>query len=47
MAVSVSFKAAKRTDVAFFVGQWAAPFLIRGIYNKLAKIDGLDRTARA
>jgi hypothetical protein len=42
MAVSVSFKAAKRTDMALFVGQWAAPFLILGIYNKLVKIHGSD-----
>jgi hypothetical protein len=47
IAVSVSFKAAKRTDMALFVGQWAAPFLILGIYNKLVKIHGSDGTARA
>jgi hypothetical protein len=45
MAVSVSFKAAKRTDTALFVGQWAAPFLILGIYNKLVKIHGSDGTS--
>ena len=45
MAVSVSFKAAKRTDMALFVGQWAAPFLILGIYNKLVKIHGSDGTS--
>jgi hypothetical protein len=45
MAVSVSFKAAKRSDMALFVGQWAAPFLILGIYNKLVKIHGSDGTS--
>ena len=45
MAVSVSFKIAKKTDMALFIGQWAAPFLILGIYNKLVKIHGSDGTA--
>jgi hypothetical protein len=47
MAVSVSFKIAKRNDMALFVGQWAAPFLILGIYNKLVKIHGSDGTTHA
>ena len=42
MAVSVSYKIAKKNDMALFVGQWAAPFLILGIYNKLVKIHGSD-----
>jgi hypothetical protein len=46
MAVSVGFKIAKRTDMALFIGQWAAPFLILGIYNKLVKIHGSDATTR-
>jgi hypothetical protein len=29
---------------ALFVGQWAAPFLLLGVYNKLVKIAGSDRT---
>jgi hypothetical protein len=45
MAVSVSYKAAKKTDMALFIGQWAAPFLILGIYNKLVKIHGSDALA--
>lgn len=44
MAVSVAFKIAKKTDMALFIGQWAAPFLILGIYNKLIKIHGSDAT---
>ena len=27
---------------ALFFGQWAAPFLLLGIYNKLAKLHGSD-----
>ena len=30
---------------AMFVGQWAAPFLILGIYNKLVKQHGSDMGA--
>ena len=44
MAVSISFKVAKKGENALFVGQWAAPFLILGIYNKLVKIHGSDGT---
>jgi hypothetical protein len=47
MAVSVSYKIAKKSDMALFVGQWAAPFLILGIYNKLVKIHGSDGTTHA
>lgn len=46
MAVSVGFKIAKKTDMALFIGQWAAPFLILGIYNKLVKIHGSDSSIR-
>jgi len=45
MAVSVSYKIAKKNDMALFIGQWAAPFLILGIYNKLVKIHGSDALA--
>jgi hypothetical protein len=44
MAVSLGFSAAKKSHTALFVGQWAAPFLLIGIYNKLVKIHGSDGT---
>lgn len=28
---------------ALFVGQWAAPFLLFGIYNKIVKVEGSDK----
>ena len=31
---------------AVFVGQWAPTFLILGLYNKLVKVEGSDRTHR-
>ena len=33
--------------MALFVGQWAAPFLILGIYNKLVKLHGSDAPTAA
>ena len=32
-----------RKHESLFVGQWVAPFLLFGIYNKLVKIAGSDR----
>ncbi len=42
MAASLTFKISKRDHAALFVGQWAAPFLLMGIYNKLVKLHGSD-----
>ena len=42
MAVSVGFQIAGKKDTSLFIGQWAAPFLILGIYNKLVKQHGSD-----
>jgi hypothetical protein len=45
MIASLSFKIAKKDHAALFVGQWAAPFLLLGIYNKLVKLHGSDGSA--
>ena len=42
MALSAILKVAKKDDWALFVGQWAAPFLIMGNYNKMVKQHGSD-----
>jgi hypothetical protein len=42
MAVSLGLQMSKKQHEALFVGQWAAPFLLLGIYNKLVKIHGSD-----
>jgi hypothetical protein len=42
MAVSLGFKVAGKNDKALFVGQWAAPFLLLGLYNKIVKLEGHD-----
>lgn len=45
IVASLTFKASKKDHAALFVGQWAAPFLLMGIYNKLVKLHGSDATA--
>lgn len=43
MAASATLKMCGRKHDALFVGQWAAPFLLLGIYNKLVKVAGHDQ----
>lgn len=47
IAGSLSLKIAGKNDQALFVGQWAAPFLLLGIYNKMVKQHGSDAAARS
>lgn len=42
MGVSLGLHLANRKHEALYVGQWAAPFLVIGIYNKLVKQHGSD-----
>jgi len=42
MAVSATFQAMSRKHESLFIGQWAAPFLLLGIYNKMVKQHGSD-----
>jgi hypothetical protein len=42
MVVSAGLHLSKKEHPALFVGQWAAPFLLLGIYNKLVKQHGSD-----
>jgi hypothetical protein len=43
MATSLTLKLLKKDHVALFVGQWAAPLLLFGIYNKIVKTHGHDQ----
>ena len=47
MATSITLKILKQDHLALFIGQWAAPFLLFGIYNKLVKLEGHDSTEPA
>lgn len=42
MGVSLALKLMKDNHKALFVGQWAAPFLLLGVYNKIVKTNGSD-----
>jgi hypothetical protein len=35
-------KANGKDHLALFIGQWVAPFLLLGIYNKMVKQHGSD-----
>jgi hypothetical protein len=47
MAVSVGLQVAGNKHASLFVGQWAPTLLIMGLYNKLVKQLGSDRTENA
>ena len=42
MAASLAAKAMGSKNTALFIGQWAAPFLILGLYNKVVKLEGSE-----
>jgi hypothetical protein len=44
MATSFTLQLMGKKHTALFIGQWAAPFLLFGIYNKIVKIAGNDST---
>lgn len=43
---SVSFNIAGKKHESLFIGQWVAPFLILGLYNKMVKQHGSDATSQ-
>jgi hypothetical protein len=42
MGVSLILQLMGQKHKSLFLGQWAAPFLLMGIYNKLVKLEGHD-----
>lgn len=42
MGVSLTLKLLQKDDMSLFVGQWAAPLLIMGVYNKIVKTEGSE-----
>ena len=42
MGVSLALKCLGKKHTALFIGQWAAPFLLLGVYNKIVKTEGHD-----
>ena len=47
MAASAIIQFTKKKDWSLFVGEWAAPILIMGLYNKLVKLEGHDQLEHA
>lgn len=47
MTASATLQMMGNRHVSLFVGQWAPTFLIFGLYNKLVKQLGSDRTENA
>jgi hypothetical protein len=44
MGVSLTLKSMNRNKLALFIGQWAAPILLMGVYNKIVKVKKKDGT---
>jgi hypothetical protein len=44
MIASLFLQAAGDKHRSLFIGQWAPSFLLLGIYNKLVKVAGSDKT---
>ena len=44
IGVSAVLEFTGHSDKSRFVGQWVAPFLLLGVYNKLVKTQGSDQT---
>jgi hypothetical protein len=42
MGASLTLKLVGKPHTSLFVGQWPAPFLLMGLYNKLVKLEGHD-----
>jgi len=46
IGVSAALQLAGKQKVSLFVGQWVAPFLLLGVYNKIVKVAGSDQLSR-
>lgn len=46
IGVAMAMQASGKKHGSLFVGQWVAPFLLFGVYNKLVKVAGSDRVGR-
>jgi hypothetical protein len=44
MAVSLTLQLFKKDHNSLFVGQWVSPLLLFGIYNKIVKTEGSDKS---
>jgi hypothetical protein len=42
LAAGAILQVVKAKHIGLYVGQWAAPLLIMGLYNKVVKLEGHD-----
>ncbi len=47
MGIALFLRMNDHKDESLFVGQWAAPLLLIGVYNKLVKVAGSDRVTHS
>lgn len=47
MSAALILQLSRQKQMSLFIGQWAAPFLLFGIYNKLVKQLGHDKSDRS
>ena len=43
IAASAILQLAGKQKASLFLGQWVAPFMLLGVYNKIVKVAGSDR----
>jgi hypothetical protein len=43
MGGAAALQLARKQSASLFIGQWVAPFLLFGVYNKIVKTAGSDR----
>jgi hypothetical protein len=43
MGAALVMQVSGKKHGSLFIGQWAAPFLLFGVYNKIVKVSGSDR----
>ena len=46
MGLALTLQLTGKKHASLFIGQWAAPFLLFGVYNKLVKVAGSDRMSQ-
>ena len=44
IATSATLRLMGKKNASLFVGDWVAPFLLFGVYNKIVKTQGSDRS---
>jgi hypothetical protein len=46
IGVSLTLQLMGKKHTSQFLGQWVAPFLLLGLYNKIVKVEGHDKEDR-